>query len=497
MAVRRPRRAIPDSSKELDVDLRTDRPPSSLGSRVFAGLAAAGCAFVLLWSAWAWGGAVPSLQWPLVLAGMVAVLGTLGLARCEGRLRAALRDPVFFMGLLFLAYLTVQALNAGRLVFFHPFKEAWIGSAPPVPWLPSAFDRAEGLEMLRWFFPAWALLWGLRVWVASGRSVLGWLALMAWNAAALALLGMAQMLLGLPAPFGGAPLGTHFFASFGYANHAGAFFLLMLGVALIPLFAPPPAPRSVFPSSVFRLPLSVLPPALCLIGATLSLSRAAILLAWGVALVALVVYVRRRWAVHSVADRTKLIGAVAMGGALVLTLAAAFVGEGIVTEVRSFDPGSDPTDNLLTGKWAFTRDAAWRMWLDHPWFGVGGWGFRHLLALYVPESDWPLINLGKANVHNDVLQFLAEFGLVGLALLLGMLAAPLRALAGALRRTRPGVLAEWLPPVLTWGLTALYSLIDLPFRSPGILNAWVAILVLLPGLAREPGNRLLQKAHGE
>ena len=52
-----------------------------------------------------------------------------------------------------------------------------------------------------------------------------------------------------------------------------------------------------------------------------------------------------------------------------------------------------------------------------PLFGVGGWGYRQFVQIneYVTPQEIETMRAGKgmANVHNDVLQFLAEHGFVG------------------------------------------------------------------------------------
>lgn len=75
---------------------------------------------------------------------------------------------------------------------------------------------------------------------------------------------------------------------------------------------------------------------------------------------------------------------------------------------------STPADRLSLWK------AAWGMFLDHPWTGVGANNFRELFRAYQPpvegQADW-------GTCHNLVLQHLAERGLLGAAALAGVFAA--------------------------------------------------------------------------
>jgi O-antigen ligase len=143
---------------------------------------------------------------------------------------------------------------------------------------------------------------------------------------------------------------------------------------------------------------------------------------------------------------------------------------------------------------------------DHPFFGVGGWGYRQFAHKYVTPDEYQRMLRGKgmANVHNDILQFLCEHGVVGFGLMLtavGLLLAPI------FRGVRLAIQAppdsEWgsshrrpvllrIPPV-AWcvlaGTTAtvVHSLIDIPFRSPAFLIAWTLCLACTPAfLPRKP-----------
>ena len=89
---------------------------------------------------------------------------------------------------------------------------------------------------------------------------------------------------------------------------------------------------------------------------------------------------------------------------------------------------------------------------------------------------------GKANVHNDPLQFLAEFGLVGAGLLAALVVALLRPLWDRHIWRQPLVLFA----LLGLGLTFAHSLIDLPFRCPSILWLWGTSLAALPCLLSSP-----------
>jgi putative inorganic carbon (HCO3(-)) transporter len=104
-----------------------------------------------------------------------------------------------------------------------------------------------------------------------------------------------------------------------------------------------------------------------------------------------------------------------------------------VSDVR----GAEITDgNFAVLERVAHWQAAWQMWSDHPWFGVG-------IGNYEPEYSqyalplWP-VALGHA--HNYYLNVAAEVGVVGLAtyvLLWGL------AVVGAWRACRRALRWEW------------------------------------------------------
>jgi len=64
-------------------------------------------------------------------------------------------------------------------------------------------------------------------------------------------------------------------------------------------------------------------------------------------------------------------------------------------------------------------DTALRMWRDHPWFGVGPGHYDHRYRTYRP----PAVQLQAEFAHNDYLNVLADWGLVGSVILLLALVA--------------------------------------------------------------------------
>jgi O-antigen ligase len=330
--------------------------------------------------------------------------------------------------------------------------------------------------MLYWFFPAWAALLAVRSGIMRRRSLAAVFGVMSVNAGLLALFGIVQFALRADAIYWQEPIDRHFFASFGYANHAGAFFVLMFTVAMGLVVHG--AFSTVSPLPRGRVPVHLLCALLCVVGANLSLSLAGIGMSWALAAVTGAYAFRLMWRALGPAGRVNVVA-----GGLGFLCIAAFLIVGVVRS--SPELALDELSGLhnrremlkAIGDRLFLFRPALTVWREHPWFGAGGWGFRYLAGLHVAPGRWELLmKEGMGNVHNDALQFLAEFGLAGAGLLLAVLAT----LLAALFRSR--VWRRTFAPVPLAGLATvlLYSLMDLPFRCPAVLIAWLVVLAAMP-----------------
>lgn len=439
-------------------------------------------ALLLVYPAWVRGGTFVPIQPPLFWIGLTLLLCLLFEAKAKEnawRDTFLLREPIFYLGLGFLALLSLQWANAGRQLIFDAAQSKWMYTPPPVSWLPSAITRKEAIEMLVWFFPAWTLLLALRSGFFDRKVLRGLCALLAGNAALVALFGIVQFLSKTRSLYWIVPLDCPFFASFGYANHAGAYFTLMF--ALSAGFLSRRFVTRQFGGRRRWLVLFTVSALLNFLAANLSLSRAAILLTWCLAAFMVLYTLIKTWSVLRPVQKMNVLAAVAATALLAAFLVAVTAKSEISEELSTLHP-ADRSANVIGGEWGMLRSAAFKMWLDHPAFGVGGWGFRYLLGWYIPRERWGDIRIGDASVHNDALQFLAEFGGLGFGL---MTAVVLLLLVPALRK-KPWAKPLPLMALLGLGATFLHSMIDLPFRSPAILYSWLTILAALPAMASSP-----------
>ncbi len=175
-----------------------------------------------------------------------------------------------------------------------------------------------------------------------------------------------------------------------------------------------------------------------------------------------------------------------------LVLMAVIVGAGIFGISRSgyieerlqrlAQTKQQPTTDMRFALWK----PAWQMWREHPWWGVGPGHYDTRFGGYRPES----VQLSPERAHNDYLNTLADWGLVGAGLVLCALAL---LGAGALQTWRSRRLAA---PDLggkatsnkyafmlgaTLGLTALlvHSFVDFNMQIPANAILAVTLMALL------------------
>jgi len=445
-------------------------------------------AVLLVYAIWIHGSDYISSSWILPGLGLSILIATFaprlsrhgklaGRAYFEQCVRV-FKDPIFYTGLAFVSLLLIQWLNSGRTLSFDEVDQQWIYSPPPIAHLPSAIDSQEARSMVFWFFPAWTAVLFVRSSRLGADRSYALCGLMAVNSALLATVGVIQHVSGTPLMSWVNLTSCYSFASFGYSNHAGEYFCLMLSLCVGLL-----AQALFFDSSRNKVWIGVL--ILCallsLVGANLSLSRAAIVFSWGIAGLAVFSIVKLAWRLLDPAMRVNmlagLIAVVCLGYFLVAGLGRGTIGN----ELATLGPRDPQPQQTSWDERTMLGDAAFRIWKDHPWVGVGAWGFRYMVALYVAPSLWPSLQAGTANIHNDPLQFMTEFGVLGA----GLMAATVIFLLVPIVKLNLWHIPIVLFPLIGCSITFLHSLIDLPFRCPAILYSWLIILAAIPTLAKE------------
>ena len=298
-------------------------------------------------------------------------------------------------------------------------------------------------------------------------------------AGANALFGLIFELAKVERMYGIIPLNGHFFATFGYENHAAAYYVLHLCAALgllLHLLTRHPAER---PTGL--LPCLSVAAAFLFIGANLTMSLAGILFSWISALFAGAYgcwLFRKKF--HPMVW-VGLLGAAAVSLILAFFLLQARGSEKMFIEIEQISQHG--LEKELSGRREQILPAI-DMFKKNPWFGLGGWGYRYHIAEYLEIRKWSWGLKGAANAHNDPAQFLAEFGLVGFgSLSCIVLTIFFEVIRSTFRIRKAGV--SWLEhPVMVLSvlgliITLTHAMIDLPFRCPAVLFSWALIAGVL------------------
>jgi O-antigen ligase len=398
--------------------------------------------------------------------------------------------PLFWLGLLFLGYILIQALNPAW-VYVSDGKAWWLQRIPNIAWLPAGMDTpfkdSNAWRELMIYGTAWLLVCALWVGVTRRVTIQGLLTTVAVNGAVLAIIGILQKVTHAQYILWGlkdvTPAG-YFFSTIIYKNHAGAYFnlVLMLTTALLywhfsraerRMERSSPAP--VFAFCTVLLGLSVL----------LTNSRAATILMMLFTLLAFIGFIIR-------CTITRSEGRSPWAITLLCAVFALFIGLGsyFLNTDRAFDEAINRFNNLMEKGAAdssvasrnLARKATLEMAEDNLITGWGAGSFRHYFPVY--QRHYPEIysfKHGKSErifrwefAHNDYVQFLAEMGLIGVGLLLAILACTLRHLLKQRVFLRPHLVFILMALLVT----AAHAWVDFQFHNPAILFLWCASAAL-------------------
>jgi O-antigen ligase len=393
-------------------------------------------------------------------------------------LRKLLRFPIFWLGILFLAYIVIQALNPAW-EYATDGQFWWIQGIPCIEWLPKGmrtpFDQASPWRSLMIYSSAWMSVCAVWTGFTRRKTLRNLLIVLAVNAFVLALLGLVQRADGASKIFWSwTPPAAYFVSSFIYRNHAGAYFDLLLAVTCALAFwfyrRQTRRQESSSPAMVFAFF------AIVVAGIVLySYSRGGTLLMLGFLAVVSAIFVRTLYS-QSGSGRSPL---------LAVTLVAAcmgFAGLGLLSlktdqiSDRMQELGQDIQEGEHYQRWMMAQ-ATWEMAQDQLVTGRGAGSFRYYFPII--QAHYPeLYNYAGTpkhcfweHAHDDYLELLNELGIVGCALLA----------AGFLYYiVRLAMLRVWQNPpiaILLLGclVTMVHATIDFPFFNPAILITWCCL----------------------
>ncbi len=422
---------------------------------------------------WAFGGNAEWVRVPLSVWGSLGLLITVAQLRDRADWRDGWMRPLRWLWpvVAFNSLVLLACLNPSLREMKHGTESLLINSGARPGW-PSSARPALALELLWWFDVAWISAFNIALVVRQRRAIRALLLLAVINALVLSVFGTAQKLTNSKGIFFGAVSTTqpHFFSSFVYHNHWGAFTVLMLCVSLGLTwhYARRGEARNFFHSPAFGGLVAIF-----FMAATVPLSTSrsctllAMLLLGGAFLHWLASLLEKRRRFHEPV-RWQLAGAFA---ALALTATGVwFVARESITArvAKTREQIADMRARGGVGARADLYRNTWRMAQAKPWFGWGMGSYPHVFTFYnTQDSPLDRLPIFYRDAHSDWLQAFAEHGRVG-SLLLGLCAVvPL----SHLRRRQLG---HVIPGYLLTGcaLILLYAWVEFPFGNFAVVVAW-------------------------
>lgn len=427
---------------------------------------------LLLFTTWAFGGQAPWVRQGISLWGAVGV--GLFIAVCWSRDKSpgdrswpALRYlwPLWLYDVLVI----VSCFNPG-------FKEVVLAGerslvlADPNPWLPTAARPLLAAKEL-WMFNVIVLSgFNLFLVLSRRRTVRTVLLIMAANAVILAVFGTFQKLAGYTGLwFGLVPSpNKHFFSTFVYHNHWGAFTVMNTTVCLGLLFHHyrRDGHRDIWHSPVLLGSVVTL---LLAASVPLSTSRSSTALTGLLLLGALVHFLVRLIRHRRERGQSALLPVAGIVLTAVLaTGAVAYLGREVIAQrvqLTEEQISRIAREDTLNSRLTLYRDT-WRMAAEKPWFGWGLESYAHVFRVFNTQRTAETVFWIPfyAEAHNDWLQSLAETGFVGTGLLALLLLVPLLAI--------PWWRVESvLPRYLLAGcaIVLLYAWVEFPFANPAVM----------------------------
>lgn len=411
-----------------------------------------------------------------------------------------LRWPPFWFTFLFLLYLLIGALNPAAEIV-RDERGWWVEAIQPTlaTWLPTSV-RADYQPMNAWrvlvsFTASFTLIWGLWAGLTRRKPVLLVLWCLLLSGASMGLVAILQHLTDAKAVLWTFPSSNeNFWGSFFYRNQSAAFLNLVLVAAGVLFFY--------HAKKTQELGRSGGPHFLCFLlfaavatSIGLALSRGGILFASILSIVFLVFVTI--YALRSLAHLSSL-----WAGMMPLALLVV----GAVTLVRYVDLDAiderfgDLSETIETADQdarALSSRATWDMAQDRLGLGWGAGSFRYIFPMYqqnYPELFYSRYHPRKEQwigrrmyryAHNDLLQFAAEYGLIGIGLLVLTFSSILLPLFSCLRHLPFAII------YLATGIicACLHAAVDFIFNSPAYWLAFVGLIASVTKLLRLEAGR--------
>ncbi len=413
-----------------------------------------------------------------------------------------LKWPPFYFSLAFLIYLLIGALNPAAEVVRD--ERGWWVQAIPSRWsirLPTSvrsdFEPMNAWRVLESFTGATALFWGIWAGLTRRKAVLLVLWSLLLSGASMAFLAILQHLSGADAVLWTFPSSNeNFWGSFFYRNQGAAYLNLILVAAGVLFFYHAYKTREKGRSGGPHFLCFILFAAVAT-SVGLALSRGGILFAsvLSLAFLSFIVVYALQGLAHLGSLWSALIPLmILVVGALVLIR---YIDLDAI-EQRFGDIG-ETVENADQDARALSTRATWDMAQDRLAIGWGAGSFRYIFPMY--QREYPEIFYARYHkkkdqwigrrayryAHNDIAQFVAEYGLIGSGLIalaiLSMIFPLIFQLNPLVSAYQGGDGSTYSTLFLFAGMACacLHATLDFIFNSPAY---WIAFLALITATAK-------------
>lgn len=340
-------------------------------------------------------------------------------------LRRLIHFPVFWLGLSFLSYILIQALNPSW-TYKTDGAFWWMESIPYIPWLPSSmqtpFEPLNPFRVLIVMASGVMLICSLEIGLTKRRSIIKLLGYASINSLFVALLSMMLQSIKPGKLFGILPTqNISYLGPFTYRNQGAAYLYFLMALTLgFFLHYLVRSWQKNMPSSPYFLFLSIA--SLLMLVILNSFSRGGILCAGFISIVFILVYIGVAFRARNIAKRN-LVGFAVMGGLLIISASFTLSAVQIDKIAKRFEVIHEEV--LPLSKRSVLAEATYIMFLDNWLYGWGAGSFRYYFPVY--RERYPILayenpekKVGKCHIrdaHMDWFQFLAEYGVIGCSFL--------------------------------------------------------------------------------
>lgn len=398
----------------------------------------------------------------------------------------------FWFSFLFLLYLTIQAFNPSIIVV-HGEEGWWVEKiqAPVAAWLPTSvrsnYEPMNAFRVLEWFAASFTLMWGIWAGITRRKTAIFILWALVLSGTGMALVAIIQDLTQADKVLWTLESANkYFWGSFFYRNQGAAYLnLILVGIGVLYFYHAKKAEEAAQSGGPHFLLFIFF--ALVVASVGLALSRGSILFA-SVLSIAFILGVILR-----VLMATRRI----LSSISISLLVAGLLGAGAFFMIQHIDVEAIQTrfgdvsatiDNADQDARTFSSKATYAMAQDRALMGWGAGSFRYIFPIYqqeIPEIFHRYYHKRRGWVgrrvyhyaHNDILQFWAEYGVIGCSLLVLTFASLIFAVV---KNTFHFPLSTFHLMVGT-AVIITHALFDFILNSPAY---WVALVGMLCACAK-------------